>query len=225
MFSNTFSRIFASSPFARIQEHIEVTDACVESLLTFMQFALEQDWEQAEQERKKINQLENEADDLKRYIRSHLPKSLFMPISRDDIFELVTIQDKIANRAKDISGIVLGRKMIIPASLKSIMLEFIKTGVDAANFTKKAIFQLDDLVESGFADKYSNSLEGLIKELDEIENTADTLQIQIRAHLMEIEKDMYPVDVMFLYKIIDWIGDLSDRSLRVGNKIQILLAR
>jgi uncharacterized protein Yka (UPF0111/DUF47 family) len=30
---------------------------------------------------------------------------------------------------------------------------------------------------------------------------------------------------MFLYKIIDWIGDLADRAQQVGSRLELLLAR
>lgn len=91
--------------------------------------------------------------------------------------------------------------------------------------TKRAILQLDELIESGFSDRYASSLEELITKLDKLEHHADKLQIEIRAKLQNLEQGLYPVDVVFLYKIIDWIGDLSDRALRVGDRIQILLAR
>jgi hypothetical protein len=33
------------------------------------------------------------------------------------------------------------------------------------------------------------------------------------------------VDVIFLYKIIEWVGEVSDRAERVGSRLQILTAR
>ena len=37
-----------------------------------------------------------------------------MPVERTDLLELLTQQDKIANKAKDISGRVIGRQLLIP---------------------------------------------------------------------------------------------------------------
>ena len=51
------------------------------------------------------------------------------------------------------------------------------------------------------------------------------MQIKIRQDLLEIESGLNPVDVMFLYQIIDLIGDLADLSERVGARLEILLAR
>ena len=30
---------------------------------------------------------------------------------------------------------------------------------------------------------------------------------------------------MFLYQIIEWIGDVADRAQRVGNRLELLMAR
>ncbi|HAR08295.1 MAG TPA: phosphate transport regulator, partial [Cobetia sp.] len=58
-----------------------------------------------------------------------------------------------------------------------------------------------------------------------IEHDTDNMQIGLRAQLFKLEKDWPPVDVMFLYQIIEWIGDVADRAQRVGNRLELLMAR
>ena len=65
----------------------------------------------------------------------------------------------------------------------------------------------------------------MINQLDEIENDTDVMQIALRKDLLALESDLNPVDVMFLYQIIDWVGDLADLAERVGARLEILLAR
>jgi len=65
----------------------------------------------------------------------------------------------------------------------------------------------------------------MISQLDEIEDDTDGMQIDLRKDLLAIEKDLNCVDVMFLYQIIDWVGDLADLAERVGARLEILLAR
>ena len=85
--------------------------------------------------------------------------------------------------------------------------------------------ELDELLETGFAGREAVLVETLIEELGNIENDTDRLQIEVRRNLFKLEKDLPPVDVMFLYQIIDWIGDVADRAQRVGNRLEQLLAR
>jgi predicted phosphate transport protein (TIGR00153 family) len=65
----------------------------------------------------------------------------------------------------------------------------------------------------------------MIKKLDAIESDTDKIQVKIRSAVFAKEKDMNPVEVMFLYKVIDWIGDLADLAQRVGSRLELMLAR
>ena len=63
------------------------------------------------------------------------------------------------------------------------------------------------------------------EQIEVIEHDTDRLQVEVRRGLFKLEKDLPPVDVMFLYQIIEWIGDVADRAERVGNRLEQLLAR
>ena len=65
----------------------------------------------------------------------------------------------------------------------------------------------------------------MISKLDSIEEDTDSLQINIRRQLFAIENELNPIDVMFLYKIIEWVGDLADLAERVGSRLELMLAR
>ncbi|MDZ7643158.1 MAG: DUF47 family protein [Woeseiaceae bacterium] len=82
-------------------------------------------------------------------IRLRLPKSLFMPVPRQDLLELLLVQDKMANRAKDVAGLVLGRKMSIPPAIADDFLEFVRRNVDAAKQARKSVRELDELFTTG----------------------------------------------------------------------------
>ena len=75
------------------------------------------DWDKAIAVHKEIVDAEAKADKVKRSIRRHLPKSLFLPVPRSDLLTLVGIQDHVANTAKDITMLVIGRQMRFPEKL------------------------------------------------------------------------------------------------------------
>ena len=135
------------------------------------------------------------------------------------------MQDKIANKAKDIAGLIIGREMVFPESFGPLLKEFIQRSIDASAQAQKAINELDELVETGFRGKEVQLVESMIKTLDKIESDTDKIQVQVRTELFAIESSLNPVEVMFLYRIIDWIGDLGDLSQRVGSRLELMLAR
>lgn len=197
---------------------------CVNKLLPFFEAAMGDNWQQAEQYQGEISRLEQEADTLKRDIRLHLPKGLFLPVARSDLLELLSAQDSIANRVKDIAGLILGRKMHFPKEIASQIIEFVKKSISASKQAENAINELDDLLETGFRGSEVQIVAEMLKKLDQIEMETDEIQKQIRFDLFKIEKTLSPIDVIFLYKIIEWIGDLADRAQHVGGRLHLLLA-
>jgi predicted phosphate transport protein (TIGR00153 family) len=84
---------------------------------------------------------------------------------------------------------------------------------------------LDQLLDSGFSTRQIERIETMIVELGELETESDVKQIEIRSALFELEKDMNPVDVMFLYRVLEWIGDVADHAQTVGNRMLYVIAR
>jgi len=190
-----------------------------------MDAAIANDWQQASDIYERMSELEHEADAMKRKLRLHLPKSLFMPMDRTDLLNMLSQQDRIANRSKDIAGLMLGRTMGIPRGLEAQMTEFVATSVETCRQAHKAINELDELLEVGFVGKEVAFVENLIGELDALEDRTDQQEQDIRHNLFAKEKELPPIDVMFLYQVIEIIGEVADLSQSVGGKLQLLLAR
>ena len=223
--SNYFSRIFGNSPVSPLQKHIEKVVLCVEELIPYFDAVIKNDWGKAKKIQNNLAALENDADEIKNLLRMQLPSSLFMPMDRRDVLDVLQLQDKIANKAKDIAGLVLGRKMSLPESICNTYIEFLNRCVDATRQTQNAINELDELVAAGFRGNEVTRVKKMIEELHVIEDETDKIQIKLRAELYKIEKDLPPVDVMFIYKIIEWTGDLADNAQSTGNRLQLMLAK
>ena len=223
--SNYFSRIFGNSPVSPLQKHIEKVVLCVEELIPYFDAVIKNDWGKAEKIQNNLATLENDADEIKNLLRMQLPSSLFMPVDRRDVLDVLQLQDKIANKAKDIAGLVLGRKMSLPESICNTYIEFLNRCVDATRQTQNAINELDELVAAGFRGNEVTRVKKMIEELHVIEDETDKIQIKLRAELYKIEKNLPPVDVMFIYKIIEWTGDLADNAQSTGNRLQLMLAK
>lgn len=198
---------------------------CVDLLVPFFQAVAKEDWDTVEATYNAIAKFEGEADDQKQDIRLHLPKSLFMPINRSDLIQLLSKQDKICNTAKDIAGIMLGRKQVVPKKIAADMTAYVKSAVAVAVEAKVVIDELDELIGSGFGGREIDRINRCITKLEKAEDKNDKRQITLRAKLHEIEADLPPIDAMFMYKTIEAIGNLADRAQSAGEQIQVIIAR
>lgn len=221
---NVLANIFGSSPVQPLEKHMDVTYRCAKQLNEFFAAVIADDWDKARAVRDEIERLEHDADDLKKEIRLHLPKSLFMPVPREDLLELLLVQDKIANRTKDVSGLVLGRRMRIPEAIAEAFRVFVERNVDAAKQARKSVRELDELFTAGFRGAEVDLVESLIEELDRIETDTDAKQAEIRAELFKIESTLNPVDAVFMYKVIELTGEIADMAERVGRRLELLLS-
>lgn len=222
---NTFLSVFAKSPIKPIEEHIRKVHEASELLLPFFAAVYQKDWHKAAEVRKDIVTLEKDADKMKRDIRINLPRGLFLPVDRTDILELVAQQDKIANKTKDISGRVLGRELEIPEAIQTDFHAYIQRCIDATAMASEAINELDELLETGFRGREVDLVIKMVEKLDAIEHDTDEMQIKLRKAVRGAEAQLNPVDVMFLYRTIEWIGDLADIAQKVGSRLEIMLAR
>nr|WP_207384316.1 TIGR00153 family protein [Legionella yabuuchiae] len=217
--------MFGPSPIRPIEQHMRKVYLCAKQLSPFFEAVLNNNWDEALIIRDKISKVEKEADLIKRDLRLHLPTGLFLPVSRTDLLELLSAQDRIANKAEDIAGLIISRQMQLPKALSNLFMPFLNRSLDAAKQACKAINELDELLETGFRGSEVKIVEEMIVTLDEIEHDSDDKLADIRHRIFELEKDLPAIEIVFLYKLVQWIGDLADHAQTVGGRLQILIAR
>ena len=222
--ANVVANIFGASPVQPLEKHIDVAFRCAKELRVLFSAVIAGDWEAASAARDKIDEFEEQADDLKKEIRLNLPRSLFMPVPREDLLGLLHVQDKIANRTRDVARIVLGRKMAIPEAISQAFLEFVDRNIAAAKKARKSVRELDELFTAGFRGAEVELVSGLIEELDTIETETDDRQEALRASLFEIESTLNPVDAVFLYEVIDLVWKIAESADQVGRRLELLLS-
>jgi predicted phosphate transport protein (TIGR00153 family) len=217
--------LFGRSPVRPLQTHMDKVQTCVAELPAFLEAVCNGDWALAEQQQLLIARQENEADDLKKALRLQLPKGMMLAMSRRDVLEVLTVQDHIANIAKDIAGLILGRRMRFPENMREDLKQYLARSLDAVRQAGRIVHELDELVEAGFRGHEVDLVNDMLRELDSIEQDTDDVQRRVRETLFAQESQLPPVDVMFFYRVIDDIGDLADEAQRVGSRLQLMLAR
>ncbi len=223
--TSPFARLFGQSPFKAMQEHITVVACCAAEVPGLFEALCASDSAKVAEIKDRIFKLEQQADDIKNELRTHLPKSLMMPVDRRDLLEVLDMQDSIADTAQDIAGLLIERPMEVPAPLQEPLLALARRCVDACGQAEKIIGELDELVSMGFSGRESEAVSAMADELNKIEHETDEMGMELTHRLFAEEERMNPVSVIFWYQLIQWIGDLADYAEKVGNRLRLLLAR
>lgn len=222
---NTFSKLFGQSPFTALQNHMRVVLECAREVQPLVEALAGGDQARVIELKDRIFEREAEADRIKHELRAHLPKSMFMPVDRRDLLEVLMLQDTIANVAQDIAGLLIERKMSIPEFLRAPLIELTARCIDTVEHAAKVIEVLDELLALGFRGREVERVDDMLKELNAIEDETDELGIALARALFDHEDELKPVSVMMWYQIIEWVGDLADYAEKVGDHLRLLIAK
>lgn len=223
--ANVFSDLFGASPVMPIEKHMSLVLECAEALKTFLNAAAAGDWQKATELKSGIDRLEEEADSLKKDIRTHVPKSLFMPVPRENLVSMLLAQDEIANVARAISDSVLARHLMLPDAVAAEFLEFVDLNVTAVRQATASVKELDELFASGFRGAEAELVEGMLNDLDSIEKDIEARLFRLQSGLHAAEEGLDPVDVVFSYQVIIQTGEVGRSAERVGRHLEMLLSR
>ena len=223
--TSPIAALFGKSPFRPIQEHMRVVTECVDEIVPLFEALCHLDHAAVLVQKAKIVDLEKQADGLKNELRSHLPRSLFMPVDRRDLLDLLNAQDSIADTAQNIAGLVILREMSIPTSLANDILPYVRRVVDAVHKCGEAVGELDELVEIGFRGRDINRVEEKIYEIGVIETDTDKQGMVLIGHLFAHQEELSPLEIVYWDRLIELIGDIADYAENVGDRLRLLIAR
>ena len=223
--SDNITSLFGKSPIAPLQKHMKQVHSCLKDFNAFAKAANAQDWDKAETTHISINKKEEKADKLKKKLRMNLPSTFMMPFSRRDLLDVLLIQDSIANITKDLAGLMMTRHMVFPQEIADDFIKLAGDCIKTSDAALAAINELDELLETAFSGRERNRVSKMIKTINELEHETDDAQDNIRNKLFALESDLPPVDVMFYYRAIEWLGETADAAQKVGSRFEVMLAK
>jgi predicted phosphate transport protein (TIGR00153 family) len=225
MSNRPLSGLLSGSPFKPIQEHMKVVFSCVCLIPPLFDAVYREDDDLIADLAEQIKNLETKADKLKSTFRLNMPKSLFLPVDRKDLLNLIADQDKIADSAEDIGKIFIFRKMVVPENIKELLDELLEGTMEIAAAAREMIGQLDELLEVGFSGREIEKVSLMIAGVRRSEHNIDVIIHRTRKALFAVEKELDPISAMFWYNIIDLIELISDQSENLADRLLLFLSK
>ena len=223
--TNPIASLLGSSPFKPLQAHMRIVNECIALVPALFEALIAGDQAEVVKLKDLIFAKEQEADDLEHELRASLPKSLFLPVDRRDLLELLDMQDYMADTAQDIAGMMIERDMTVPEGMAEPLRDLVQRCVDACNHATKIIEEMDELIEAGFGGREASRVYDMADQLNLIEDETDEMGVKLTQALFAKEDEMKPVSVVFWYQMIQWIGDMADYAEKVGDRMRLLIAR
>ncbi len=219
----TILSLFGRSPFAPLQSHMESVGLCVHQLPDLFEALEEKDYARLNKISEEISQLEHDADLIKNDIRNHLPKSLFLPIDRGNLLEILSIQDSIADKAEDVAVLITLKPLELLPIFKEEFKLFLHKNIETFDEAKLIIKELHELVESSFGGMEAEKVRSMVDEVAYREHEADLIQRQLLKSLFKAEDQLTYVTFHQWQRLFESIASISNYSENLAYRIRMTL--
>lgn len=206
-----------------IHEHLVVTGSAVHHLVPFFEVAIAGDWERARELNGEVKELENESQKLKKRLRLSIPRHMLLSELCRDLIDLLSLQNDVAVRTRDIVVLVFARRMQFPTPIQDTLVTLVQTTVMVTECNLCVIDEFDQCLLNGIESRKTAVMEKLIHGLDRLERSTDTLSTSIRGKLFRLENTLETNELVLLHRVIDLISGLAERSQTIGVRLQVLL--
>ncbi|MBU1234184.1 MAG: DUF47 family protein, partial [Proteobacteria bacterium] len=87
------------------------------------------------------------------------------------------------------------------------------------------IEELDELVHVGFSGKEHDRVASMITGVRKGEHNIDQILRKVNRRLFTVESELDPVSVIFWYKIIEEVGNISDHEENMADRLLLFLSK
>ena len=218
--------LFARSPFGPLIEHQHKVQECAEQVPDLIEACLRGDHGQVRVLAKTVSQLEHEADEVKIRVRDQLPRTLFMPVSRGDLLQVLAAQDAIADNAEDLGVLLTMRPMEpLPEPVAQLLRELTQQCLEVVRQSTEVVDNLGGLVHASFAGPEAQQVLEMISGVDQAEHEADKIQDQLAKTFFRHEDAFKPAAIYLWMKIFNKVGDLANFAEKMAHRIRLFMAK
>jgi predicted phosphate transport protein (TIGR00153 family) len=219
----TIAKLFGKSPFAPLQTHMNKVASCVNCLPSLFQAIREHNEPSLKKIAEQLTLLEQEADVTNTDLRSHLPKSLFLPVNHNTLLEILDLQDSLADQAEKIA---LRSNLYPLALLEELQIEFdlfCKKNLEAFTLVWNVIKELDELLECSFGGIEAEKVKGMIKQVALVNYEVQQLEQKLTRKIYCTFDRLSPPAFHLWLTLIREIAFLASLCEQLGNRIRMLL--
>ena len=217
------SKLFGKSPFEPLYQHMVKVKECVDLVRPLMDALLQGETKKVKEIAKKIFKAEHYADMVKKDIRSHLPKSIFLPVARGDLLRFLKEQDNIADSAEDLAVMLTLRKTTVPEEMKEDLKDFVNKVLETYEMAMIVSSEIKVLAETSFGGAEAHKVTELIEQVKVKEWEADKAQMNTAKKLFSIEEKLDPVSVVMWMNILKELGTLANHAENAGDQMRVML--
>ncbi|MBG0790720.1 MAG: DUF47 family protein [Desulfovibrionaceae bacterium] len=217
-----FGLLASRCPMDGLVEHYDKIAECIaaidDSLECYVSGGVCREFEELT---KSVDEIENHADSIKRNIRNHLPKGLFMAVEKALFLSYTKSQDNILDSAQEALYWLAMRKVLIPEDVQREMIYLLDSVAKCTVLLGPALKSTIALVHGESLDREGTKecFRKVRRERDDVRRRKNALQKLI------YEKDIDFKDIYQLIHFVDCLDKMGHDTENCAELLRSMIAR
>ncbi|MBX6422723.1 phosphate signaling complex protein PhoU [Thermosulfurimonas sp. F29] len=208
--------------FGLLERHARLVIECTERLPLALEAYFQRDSGRLREISEDIIAIEREADRLKQNIRGHLPYGIITPVDKFELFLFLKEQDAVADAAEDILKWLTFKQVEVPEDIAGEILGLLEENVKTAEYLVPLIEKSKSYIERG-DDVSRQDAKEIVRDIRRREHENDLLATEIKRKVFALDSDF--LQVYFLLKLLDYIGEISGRTENAADLMRAMIAK
>lgn len=198
----------------RVVKHVDTVEVCLATAMRCIETYLGDDISQAKALALKVDNMETQADFIRYDIREKLYSGAYLPMIREDIYQLIESIDKVDDAAEACCDFFLDQRPEIPQEMKDQFLRVARESFSIMEPLKEGV--LGYIREEGDAD----TIREKTKQISIKESHVDKLE-------WDLTRQIFTSSLDYGHKIhlrlcLDTIVEISDRGEDAADHLELI---
>ena len=216
-----FISLFMRPTFDGLQAHADKVKECAWAFQQAIECHISEQCEKFEEFRREINQLESEADSIKRRIGDHLPKGALMPVDRFQLYQYLREQDKILDVVEEaLEWLSYRSDPGIPEALEKDFFLLVDAVLDPVEEMCRLVLEARKYFRS-YSGKQRKMVQDIVQTLQRQQHEADKVEDGIKEKLLNM--NIEAITVFHMIRLAETIGSIADHAENAGDMVQSMV--
>ena len=214
---------FMTSPFDGLQEHAEKVKECAWAFQQAIECHITDQCEKFEEFRLEVDQLESEAESIKKRIRDHLPKGTLIPVDKFQLFRYMREQDKVLDAIEEaLDWLSFRPEPGIPNALEKDFFLLVDAVLDPVEEMCRLVLEAGKYFRS-HSEKQRKFVKDIVHTLARQEHEADKVEDGIKEKLLNMKIET--TTVFHVIRLAETIGSIADHAENAADMVRSMIAR
>lgn len=170
---------------------------------------------------REVNEVEAKADTIKRNIRNHLPRNIFLPVDKEVFFSYTRMQDEILNAGQDSLQWLALRDVVVPELVQRDLLYYLGEVAKCVELLKPAIEGTLTWVEAENIDR--EAIKDKIRAVRHQHNIVTDMMHDLTAKIYRSDLDFK--DIYQLIRFVERLHKMSHSTENCVDLLRVMIAK